>query len=335
MALELVGRLAKAEFPFVFKGGTSLLLHVQPIRRLSIDADIATPESLEGTQAVLNDVVSHRAPFTRWQHQAGRDSENPPTRYFQVYYPSAIQGKEQHIQLDVLIEAASYPVTEKRIPRLDFLRLEEEIPIAVPCINGLLGDKLAAFAPSTIGIPYQPKARRTGEPGEPRPIRVCKQLFDVGVLFELATDLSVIDSRYRIVLNDQNRYRNTAYSFDQALNDTLDAAFWIAQTGRKITESNDKTVFFQKGFRSLKNHLLGSQLTPAEQALLSARAALLAALLLAGQAKDSLPTLRTIPSIDQLRSVRIDGPWARLDSLRKISPEAFHYWHQTALMMGK
>ena len=40
LALELVSRLQREGLDFIFKGGTSLLLHCNPARRLSIDVDM-------------------------------------------------------------------------------------------------------------------------------------------------------------------------------------------------------------------------------------------------------------------------------------------------------
>jgi hypothetical protein len=45
-ALELVGRLAEAKLDFIFKGGTSLILHLEPVRRLFVDVDIAWPRAI-------------------------------------------------------------------------------------------------------------------------------------------------------------------------------------------------------------------------------------------------------------------------------------------------
>ena len=42
VALQLLGHLAETGLPIQFKGGTSLLLRLNPIRRLSIDVDIVT-----------------------------------------------------------------------------------------------------------------------------------------------------------------------------------------------------------------------------------------------------------------------------------------------------
>ena len=169
-ALELVGRLAEARLDFIFKGGTSLILQLEPVRRLSIDVDIICLEPLDRVVAALNQVTS--SPFTRWEHQDWRDAENPPTKYFKVCYPTQLGPEpEMHIQLDVLVQASPYPVIENREIKTSFVEVEKPVTVKIPSINCLLGDKLAAFAPSTIGVLYQPYSKKTGEPIEPRPIR--------------------------------------------------------------------------------------------------------------------------------------------------------------------
>ncbi len=45
VALQLIGHLAESGLPIQFKGGTSLLLRLNPIRCLSIDVDIVTQAS--------------------------------------------------------------------------------------------------------------------------------------------------------------------------------------------------------------------------------------------------------------------------------------------------
>ena len=42
-ALTLLGQLSRSRLPFIFKGGTSLMLHLPRIQRLSIDIDIVSP----------------------------------------------------------------------------------------------------------------------------------------------------------------------------------------------------------------------------------------------------------------------------------------------------
>lgn len=72
-ALEFVGRLAAVGLDFVFKGGTSLLLHVRPPRRLSIDVDIATPVDMAELNRVLKEVCY--PPFGEFVYQEWRDRE--------------------------------------------------------------------------------------------------------------------------------------------------------------------------------------------------------------------------------------------------------------------
>ncbi len=62
-ALELVARLRHAGLDFVFKGGTSLVLHLQPIRRLSIDVDITCNASLSEIERALQQVTYPGQPF--------------------------------------------------------------------------------------------------------------------------------------------------------------------------------------------------------------------------------------------------------------------------------
>ena len=88
-SLELVGRLSDAGLDFVFKGGTSLVLLLQPVRRLSIDVDIATPEPIERIKAVLDQVADNQPPFLRYEHARGvSGAENqlmPPIRIRRHY----------------------------------------------------------------------------------------------------------------------------------------------------------------------------------------------------------------------------------------------------------
>ena len=53
----LLGHLAESGLPIQFKGGSSLLLRLTPIRRLSIDVDIVTQAKPEEMIAVLDRVI--------------------------------------------------------------------------------------------------------------------------------------------------------------------------------------------------------------------------------------------------------------------------------------
>ncbi|MFH1186440.1 MAG: nucleotidyl transferase AbiEii/AbiGii toxin family protein [Chloroflexota bacterium] len=332
-AFELVGRLAAAGFDFVFKGGTSLLLHIQPPRRLSIDVDIATAASLDELQRALREVC--RPPFGDFVYQDWRDRENPPTRHFQIPYDSPTQGKPWPLQLDVLLGDVTYPVIETRTIALDMLDIETPQAVRIPSIDCLLGDKLTAFAPATIGVLYDPPPRTPGgKKPDPKPIRVLKQLFDVGQLFTIAKDLHTVDETYDRLFAVQNPARGGGHTREQCLDDTIDAAYWISQMDIRHQERNAKTDLLRRGIKALDSHMLGPSFEIRAAKIPAARAALVAALLRTGRLDRPLSALRTVPRPEELAAVTIEGRFERLTALRKTSLEAFHFWREASRILG-
>lgn len=329
-ALLLVGKLRSAGLDFVFKGGTSLMLHFDTVKRLSIDVDIASLEPLQRVQEVLG-TICDGAPFITWSHQVWRNSENPPTKYFQIDFVSALDGSTTAVQLDVLEVANGYAQIEEKPVSASFLEVETPVTVRVPTIDCLLGDKLAAFAPSTIGILYQPTHRVTGEPTEPRPIRVMKQLFDIGELLLRAREADLVAETYREHFAQQNGYRGGGFTSEQALDDTVDAAYWLSQIDIKPTEENEKTGFFRRGQSALNSHLVGPRYTMQHAKTSAARAAHLGMAIRSGRMEGVLGPI-ALPAVDVLRAQRITGNWSKLDRLRNVDTEAFHRWYLAHLL---
>ena len=121
-----------------------------------------------------------------------------------MFYPSAIEPRTDHVFLDVLFEGEEAPHCEAVLIATPFITPEREVRIPVPTINSLLGDKHTAFAPRTIGILYNP-LRKTD---------IAKQLFDVGALFDVATDLRVSPAVYAATHARQLVYANLANAAD-------------------------------------------------------------------------------------------------------------------------
>ena len=156
-----------------------------------------------------------------------------------------------------------------------------------------------------------------------------KQLFDVGELFAVADNLQVVGETYHRIFTEQNRYRGGKFTIQQALEDTLDAAYWLSQTGLLPKIENKKTEFFRRGKEGLNNHLLNADFTFPKAQVAASRAALIATAIRAGKLDASLADLRVIPSDKKLlKTLRIDGPWNKLYKLRKFNIEAFYNWHQ-------
>ncbi|MFA7059699.1 MAG: nucleotidyl transferase AbiEii/AbiGii toxin family protein [Pedobacter sp.] len=100
-AFALLGHLAESELTFVFKGGTSLLLHVPVIKRLSIDIDILC----SAPAAELDRIVAEVAkvpPFARYEENVRGFRGLPVRRHFKFFYtPIDSRNPAPFVLLDV------------------------------------------------------------------------------------------------------------------------------------------------------------------------------------------------------------------------------------------
>lgn len=86
---------------------------------------------------------------------------------------------------------------------------------------------------------------------------------------------------------------------------------------------------------ALNTHLIRSRLSLYEAKTAAARAVLLASIIKSGNTGKSLAEMRVVPSdLDHLKSLRIDGRWKKLHTLRKTNIEAFYLWHLAHLEDG-
>ena len=83
-AIALLDALAGRGLNFVFKGGTSLLLLLPRIRRLSIDADIVCGETPDKLLRLLAEVAS-TSPFERFTEDDRGKDPVPARRHFKLY----------------------------------------------------------------------------------------------------------------------------------------------------------------------------------------------------------------------------------------------------------
>ena len=163
LALELVGRLKQHGLDFIFKGGTSLLLQLPAPRRLSIDVDILCEET-EKLPEVLNKACAE-APFTGWVYQEHRDRDEPPTKHYAVHFNSVVGPADADwmVLIDVIDSENPYARLENRKLNTSFVTPIESVSLKMPSLSSMLGDKLAAFAPGTIGVGLEPGLEVAGE----------------------------------------------------------------------------------------------------------------------------------------------------------------------------
>lgn len=334
LALHLVTLLQRHGLNFIFKGGTSLLLHCPQPKRLSIDVDIISIDPLERLEEVLT-AATASAPFTRWEHQTGRDREAPPTKHFKVFYPSSVGQPDANLQLDVIACENPYHKLEERIVSTSFLELSDATKVSLPCASSLLADKVATFAPTTIGYPYKPLGG-LGHPSDPRPIKVVKHLFDIGELAPLATDLEALRKTYASVHAEQTIYRNGSWTIKETLQDTRDAAYNVCRIGgpkqnQNNAEAQHHRTILAEGIKAIASHLFSAPFSPEDAQVAASRAALAAALIERSNIDFDLPTfLDAPPNLSELTSAQLTGTLKYISKpLKQGNIEAFNTWNQT------
>jgi len=327
-ALTLLGYLVESGLPFIFKGGTSLLLHMPQVRRLSRDIDIVCGRPATEMDAVVG-LIGGRAPFLRWEEDDRGSRGLPHRRHFKFFYRSALAGQvEQELLLDVVEEAREVHTLVTRPIRTSFLVPDVEHLVRVPTIESLLGDKLTAFAPHTTGVPFY-----SAKSGEEQLQQVAKQLFDVGVLFDAATDFDAVAESYNAVSAQESEYRGNQHGREAALDDTLQACVALTATKPAILANYPDAPLLHGGLDKMRGHLTTPAYVADRQArrTLAAKAAALAAHLRVGEPFDfdSMRYTGSREQIDALRAATLNGTaWAWIDGVRAVNPEAYYYWHR-------
>lgn len=324
-ALALLGHLAESGLPFVFKGGTSLLLHLDPIRRLSIDIDIVCAASAEQLDATLEHIGA-LPPFKRFEESQRGERGLPRRRHFKFFYDSPINGgRELFILLDVVEEAnCVVEVVEKSIIT-PFIEVERDVRVIVPTVEALLGDKLTAFAPRTTGVPFEPANGRDCDT-----MQVVKQMYDVAELFGAINDLPAVAHAYDAMQALEAGYREHAFTREATLRDTRDACVTLSKHKLRGVPEHPDAMLLLDGVRRLTSHLVQPHFNIDDAKVAAGKVGLLTILLLKGRADVDLAGLRFDPAsaAQALADAQIAGDWERLNRLKAVNLEAFFYWHR-------
>ena len=329
-AFALLGHLAESDLQFVFKGGTSLLLHVPVIRRLSIDIDILCAAPAAELDPILAE-VARVPPFIRFVEDERGYRGLPGRRHFKFYFASLVPGNPApYVLLDVVEEShVPHEVIAKPIaPTL--LEIKREILVTVPTVESLLADKLTAFAPHTIGVPV---VREDGRPIEP--MQIMKQLFDVGELFNIAEDLEAVRRVYARVFALENGYRGGEFSIDDALHDTLDMSMRYCLSGFRGAPKHADVQLLEDGRKKLAGHLVSHRFDANAAKTAAAKAGLLAKLLLTEVLPFAFLDVRTVPTAKAIQLLTIEGELQHLNRLKPINPDAFYHWYRASLPTGE
>ena len=191
-AFGLLEAIRKVDLPFIFKGGTSLLLLLNEPQRLSTDIDIIVEPGTD-----VDDYIQRAGkifPFLSVEEHVRKGSNDIAKRHFRFHFQSLRTGQRINVLLDIVFEYNPYKVVvEKPIQCSLLLNEDEDILVTVPDKNCILGDKLAAFAPHTTGIPF----------GKDKELEIIKQMFDCWTLFQEMDDFQTVASVYRKIIQKE------------------------------------------------------------------------------------------------------------------------------------
>jgi len=150
-AFGLLEALARVGMPFIFKGGTCLMLLMNRPRRLSTDIDIIVEPGTD-LDAFIEE-ASKIFPFQSAEEQKRIGKNNIEKRHFKFTYDSPVNHKPLYILLDVLFEENHYAELISKEIRNELLQTQPEyLAVQIPSADCILADKLTAFAPHTTGI---------------------------------------------------------------------------------------------------------------------------------------------------------------------------------------
>lgn len=324
-ALSLLEMLVASGCPLIFKGGTALMLILKDsLHRLSIDIDIICPPGTDIEQYLENfqehGFISYRQEY---RENAGREI---PVSHAKVFYHIAYTDQKdlnEFIRLDVLYENNPYSHTTQVAIDTPFVELEgEPLLVTVPAKEDILGDKMTAFAPNTIGIPYYKGERNCN-------MEIIKQLYDVNRLLLNVDDFSNTYESFKKVSEVELGYRNLSGHISEYFEDVRQTALCIATRG---VVGNGDFKNLQMGINRVMSFMYKERYY-IEQAIVDAsRAAYLATCFekgIIGIEKFS-GNLNEVVDMD----IRDTLP-GQVRRLKAISPEAFWYWVKVSELLEK
>lgn len=322
-AFLLLEGLSTNNIPFVFKGGTSLMLLTNSSRRLSVDIDIIIPESIDDLDVRLEQIVPTQG-FIRVEPQDRNSSTLVPKKHYKFFYHPIhrTSQEEEYILLDVLFEQTPYANISRKAIESKFIPTSNpQVEVSVPSAEDLLGDKLTAFAPNTTGIPYYKN-------DDSMSMEIVKQLYDIGCLFDISSNMAVIRGTFERIAQTEISYRSGAMNYNDVLEDIVQTSLCISSRGDSGS-GNFKEL--QSGIKRVKSFIF-SEPYHIENAIVSAsKAAYLTTLILTNAEK-----IEKYSDPMQVKDWTITDPeYNKLNRLKRTNTEAFFYWYKSIENRGR
>jgi len=240
-AFGLLEALLRTEMPFIFKGGTALLLLLDKPMRLSTDIDIIVEPDTDVDKYIQE--AGRIFPFLDCHEDVRKGRNNIEKRHYKFIYRSPSTGKDVNILLDILFDECPYSDLTIRPLKNDLLITEgDDFTVRLPEINCILADKLTAFAPHTTGIPF----------GIGKELEIIKQMYDCWTLFQHMTDFDKVKQTYHAVVEKELAYRDLQLQPAEVLSDTVQSCLCLMGRG---SIRKDEYPFYIAGIDRLRGHL--------------------------------------------------------------------------------
>ena len=326
-ALHLVEQLKIEGLDFVFKGGTSLVLLLNEENRFSIDIDIVCSEKRENLESILDEVVEKsRFKNVRLDEKRSYKSGIPKAHYL-FQFDSVFNIKSPaHILLDVLIEDSIYPSIIESPIQTKWIESDSKTTVTTPSIDSIAGDKLTAFSPNTIGIPYF-------KSGNLSTMEICKQLFDLSKLFDRIENVKIVANSFHVHAEQEIKYRESEESSKdltpgKVLWDVIQTCLIITKRERN-EDKGDKEKFqaLQRGIVSFgSGYLMSGKFRIDDAIVAAAKVAHLAAKIMA----NDFTNIEYYQEQD-VKDLEIgNSDWSYLNRLkRQPDKSSFYYWFRT------
>jgi len=247
--LELVSQLSHRGLAYRFKGGNSLLVLLEQPERFSIDVDIVTTAAKEDLVGLVGRIADDCDVFVRWESRAPKTKPWLPLISFKLFFESVYQPPEEaFVMLDVVLEPPPYPGVIRRVRCGSLYESDQEVE--VPSVSGLIGDKLLAIGPSTLGIPL----------GKHKEAQRLKHLFDVALLSRQGYDREAVRQALGTCQAQEERIQGRSFTWGEIVQDT--ARFCSEPLGHpeppalQTLDTGSYLYEIVKGFAEFRTHLL-------------------------------------------------------------------------------
>ena len=314
-AFLLLEGLCKVGIPFVFKGGTSLMLLSGVKKRMSIDIDIIMEKDADNLDEKLSQAAKEEG-FVHMESQNRTSLSSVPKRHYKFFYTPIHKTvlEEEYVLLDILFADNPYSLLEERVIASPFVPfVEPPLFVTVPSTEDLLGDKLTAFAPNTTGVPYYKHS-------DSMSMEIIKQLYDIGCLFDISKNLVAVRETFTRMVKQEAGYRGGVIKEKDVLEDIIQTSLCISTRG--VLGRGDFAEL-QAGIGRVKGFLFSEPYHIEDATVSAAKAAYAAALIAADEA-----SMASYTGVKCVSMLTIDNPaYNKLNKLKKSNAEAFFYWY--------